>query len=168
MISSAGFNPCTLPKTNGWRAPKWWALEKVTGPLKNGNFWYTLDFWGVYETWILEFGRDKKWQSQGWNFRTGEILKKQGPWRNFLQATVPRVTFQKARGFFSSFFSWENHSINTALYSFWRSFGSKLQKYNHILCTFSLSGTSKVRSFSFSWWFQPFFGCLFSIFTFLL
>ena len=20
------------PKTNGWRAPKWWALEKVTGP----------------------------------------------------------------------------------------------------------------------------------------
>ena len=30
----------TLPKTDGWRAPKWWALEKVTGPFKDGDFWY--------------------------------------------------------------------------------------------------------------------------------
>ena len=30
----------TLLKTNGWRVPKWWALEKVTGPFKYGNFWY--------------------------------------------------------------------------------------------------------------------------------
>ena len=42
--------PTTPPKTNGWRAPKRWALEKVTGSLKNSNFWYRhvrLDFWSV-------------------------------------------------------------------------------------------------------------------------
>ena len=36
------------PKTNGWRAPKWWALEKVTGPFKHGNFWYLCLISGVY------------------------------------------------------------------------------------------------------------------------
>ena len=35
-------------KTNGWRAPKQWALEKVTGPFENGNFLVSmLDFFGV-------------------------------------------------------------------------------------------------------------------------
>ena len=27
------------PKTNGWRAPKWGTLEKVT-PFKYAHFWY--------------------------------------------------------------------------------------------------------------------------------
>ena len=39
---------CTLPKNWPWRAPKWWALEKVTGPFKNGNFWYRCSISGVY------------------------------------------------------------------------------------------------------------------------
>ena len=38
-----------LPKTNGWRAPKWWALEKVTGPFKKWQLLVSmLDFWGAY------------------------------------------------------------------------------------------------------------------------
>ena len=36
------------PKTNGWRAPKWWALEKVTKRLQIWRFLVSmLDFWGV-------------------------------------------------------------------------------------------------------------------------
>ena len=35
-------------KTNGWRAPKWWALEKVTGPFKMASFLvYMLDLCGL-------------------------------------------------------------------------------------------------------------------------
>ena len=34
------FHSFTHPKTNIYRYPKWWALEKVI-PLKNGNFSYT-------------------------------------------------------------------------------------------------------------------------------
>ena len=30
----------TSLKTNGWRAPKWWALEKVDSGFKYGHFWY--------------------------------------------------------------------------------------------------------------------------------
>ncbi len=41
-------------KTNGWRAPKWWALEKGT-PLKNGNFWYLYVRWLAPENrWLVQ------------------------------------------------------------------------------------------------------------------
>ena len=38
----------TPESTNGWRAPKWWALEKVD-PGKYGHFWYLpVRFLGVF------------------------------------------------------------------------------------------------------------------------
>ncbi len=40
-LFQVGIGSLTHPKTNGWRATKWWALEKVT-PFKNGNFWIFL------------------------------------------------------------------------------------------------------------------------------
>ena len=36
-----------------WRAPKWWALENVTGPLKNSNCWYLCWISGVYFVFLL-------------------------------------------------------------------------------------------------------------------
>ena len=43
---------CTPPKTNGWRAPKGWALEKGNGTLQKWQCFgiNSLDFWSVTTT----------------------------------------------------------------------------------------------------------------------
>ena len=60
-VESNGFKPSEpSPKTNGWRAPKWWALEKVDS-LKIWPFLVSmLDFWGVV-VWDFDFNHPK-WQ----------------------------------------------------------------------------------------------------------
>ncbi len=43
-----GFKGYTPPKTNGWRAPKWWALEMVIPALNMDIFGIYVKFLGIY------------------------------------------------------------------------------------------------------------------------
>ena len=58
----------TSPKTNGWRAPKWWALEKVA-PALNMAIFGMLNFWGVipgYHCWMEERNAENKNREATW------------------------------------------------------------------------------------------------------
>ena len=55
-----------------WRAPKWWALEKVTGPFKPWQFLgiNSLDFWGFFRIFFpsnhqMCLYKNPRWQLLG-------------------------------------------------------------------------------------------------------